>query len=175
MPAYSTIYSNLRSLSTHAAQVTLECGRDPTTAGFIQLDNVQHYWRIRDPRIGRDNQMNIGTAATYVIMKDINPDALDFDENQRLLARGLRISVTTEWFLQQINHKHLDMVYALHWLRILVTYIPELSQWKDHVLVLFRTRVAKLRVPSKPATIHPLATSGKNENVTTGLRGGGST
>lgn len=50
---------------------------------------------------------------------------------------------------------------------MLTKYVPELSSYQEHVSILFRTRGAKLQLPNK---IHPLATSSKNETVTTELK-----
>ena len=41
---------------------------------------------------------------------------------------------------------------------------------KNQVLALFRTRTAKLLLPCKRSKVHPLATSSKNEMVTTELK-----
>jgi hypothetical protein len=58
----------------------------------------------------------------------------------------------------------------LQWLRVLTHFVPELVKWKEQVSLLFRTWAAKLRLPSQPTKVHPLATTGKNETVTTELK-----
>jgi hypothetical protein len=72
--------------------------------------------------------------------------------------------------LKLIDHEHFEMVGILHWLRTLVDFVPELAEHKSHVSLLFRTRAAKHRIPARPTKVHPLATSGKNETVTTELK-----
>jgi len=71
-----------------------------------------------------------------------------------------------------IDQQHLDTVFELHWLRVLTSSIPELAKWEDHISMLFREKAAKLQLPLKPTKVHPLATSGKNETITTELKDG---
>lgn len=170
MPAYSTIYNALKGLSTHAAAVTAAHGRDPTTCGFLQIDNTQHYKRQYDLRIGRTNQMVIGIAATYSELAGVEVSALDLEDKRRWIAKNLRLKATVKTFLDLLDAKHIETVSTLHWLRVLVHYIPALSKWREHVSMLFRTRASKLPLPAQATIVHPLASSGKNETVTTELK-----
>ena len=54
--------------------------------GIIRLDNVQNYLRLRDFRIGRENKMNIGIAATFTEIEGVNSSALDPDDRMRRIA-----------------------------------------------------------------------------------------
>ncbi|KAM6491593.1 hypothetical protein JOM56_012985 [Amanita muscaria] len=170
MPAYSTIYNALKGLSTHAAAVTAAHGRDPTTCGFLQIDNTQHYKRQYDLRIGRTNQMVIGIAATYSELAGVEVSALDLEDKRCRIAKNQRLKVTVKTFLDLLDAKHIETVSMLHWLRVLVHYIPALSKWREHVSMLFRTRASKLPLPAQATIVHPLASSGKNETVTTELK-----
>jgi hypothetical protein len=85
------------------------------------------------------------------------------DENKRTTAK-------VEDFLDAIDQSHLDTVLTLHWLQGLTKYVPELSSYQEHVSIIFRTRGAKLHLPIRPNKIHLLATSSKNETVTTELK-----
>lgn len=170
MPAYSTIYNSLKGLSAHEGSVTLKIGQDPTKWGFLQFDNVQNYARQRDHRIGRANKMNIGIAATYCELDNVDIKAADLDDKRSRLAANKRAAVSIEDLLNLIDQNHLDIVFSLHWLRVLVNSVPELTHWKPHVAMLFQTRASKLTLPVKPTQVHPLASSGKNETVTTELK-----
>ena len=69
-----------------------------------------------------------------------------------------------------IDQQHLNTVFELHWLRVLINSIPELSKWQGHISMLFREKATKLQLPAKPTKVHPLASSGKNETITTELK-----
>ena len=170
MPAYSTISNTLQGLSDQEAAVTTSHGRDPTKFGVLQFDNVQNYLRQRDPRIGRENKMNIGIAATYIELEDVDPKAFDLDDKLKRLAENKRAKLTVNQLIDMIDQPHLDVVSSLHWLRALTNYIPELAKWKTHVSMLFRTRASRLRLPARASKVHPLASSGKNETITTDLK-----
>lgn len=170
MPSYSTVYNALKGLAVHEATVTAAHANDPTKLGFLQFDNVQNYSRQRDHRIGRANKMNTGIAATYCELEDVDITAADLDEKRRLVSENRRAKVTIEELLGMIDHRHLDTVLSLHWLRILVNSIPELSKWQEHVSMLFREKAGRLKLPVKPTKVHPLASSGKNETITTELK-----
>ncbi|KIJ10718.1 hypothetical protein PAXINDRAFT_16329 [Paxillus involutus ATCC 200175] len=148
-PSYSTVFNMLHTLSLHEAELTSEIGRDPTKWDILRLDNVQNYLLQRDARIGRKNVMNIGIAATYFEASD---------------------HVTTHDIVSWMDLNHFEDVLTLQWLRVLADYIPELYHLKEHVSMLYRTHVSKIPLPPKATKMHPLATSSKNETVTTELK-----
>ncbi|KAF8811180.1 hypothetical protein BYT27DRAFT_7221584 [Phlegmacium glaucopus] len=159
MPTYSSIYNALCSLAFQEANNTWEIGRDPSKWGILHLDNVQQYIRQQDLRIGRKNTMNIGIAATYFETEGYPPMAPDINNKRARIAENKRKDLTVEQVLGWVDHEHLEMVGVLHWLCTLTEYIPELSHYKsDHHIKVSATKV------------HPLATSGKNETVTTELK-----
>ena len=168
--AWSTIYNLLKQLSVQEANMTKERGRDLTNWGVIVLDNVQNYLLQQDLRIGRVHTMNIGIAATYVEVEGVDPKAHDLDDKLWRIRTSARKDLTTQDLLGFLDQTHLDTVFSLHWLLVLARYIPELAHIKSHVSTSFRTQAAKQRLPSKANKVHPLATSGKNETVTTELR-----
>jgi hypothetical protein len=160
----------LRSLADQETVVTKAHGRDPTKWGIIRLDNVQQYIRQRDLRIGRENKMQIGIAATYFETEGFVPGADSLDDKRRRIAENKRKDLSVEQVLGWIDQTHLETVGILHWLKVLTDYIPELAELRDHVSLLFRTRAAKHRLPVCATKVHPLATSGKNEVVITELK-----
>ena len=158
MPSYSSIYKTLRSLADQEARVTRHVGRDLSIWGSMRVDNVQQWIRMQDLQIGRESRMLIGVAATYF---EIDPDlfvpgAADLDNKLARIAENKRSHVTVETFLKLINHEHFEMVGTLHWLRTLVSFVPELAEHKSYVSLLFRTRAAKHRIPACPTKVHPL-------------------
>jgi hypothetical protein len=170
MPAYSTISRALSGLSSHEAKVTLTQAQDPTSVPALQIDNVQNYLGQRDLRIGRENKMNVGIAGIYIEVEDADPAACNLEEKRKLLAENKRALLTVEQLIDMLRQDHLETVFVLQWLRVLTHFIPELAKWKEHVSLLFRTRAARLCLPIRPTKVHPLASSGKNEMVTTELK-----
>ncbi|KAL1943190.1 hypothetical protein VTO73DRAFT_4265 [Trametes versicolor] len=172
MPAYTTVYHVLEELAQQEAETVRAHGKNSAASGCIWFDNVQNYLLQRDARIGRVNALRIGIAATYVETPDAPLTAFDFDDKQRRLAANERASLTVRQLIGFVDQRHRETVGVLHWLRILVNHIPELARYKESVSLWFRTRAAKQRLPEKPAPVHPLATSGKNETITTELKDG---
>ena len=70
-----------------------------------------------------------------------------------------------------IDQKHLDTVFELDRLHVLINSIPELSKWQGHISMLFREKAAKLQLPPKPTRVHPLACSGKKRDHHNGAQG----
>jgi hypothetical protein len=76
MPVINTIKKSLKGFSDQKALMIRTCGRDTTmtkqngrdTTNIILVifDNVQHFLRQQDLRIGRENSMIIGIAATFI-------------------------------------------------------------------------------------------------------------
>lgn len=169
--AYSTVYSTLRRLSDHEARATEALGRDPDSWPILCLDNVQSYSKRRDLRMGRVNQMRIGTAATMMEAEDFLPAAMDVDDRRARIAENKRKDITVPLLLALVDNTHADMLGALQWLRVLVNYVPELSGYKAKVSELYRTKGAKKQInPHRKTKVHPLATNAKNEAKTTELK-----
>lgn len=157
----------MKSLAQQEAEVTKSVGRDPTKYGIIRLDNVQQYIRQRDLRIGRENKMQIGIAATYFEIEGWVPGADDVDDRLRRIAENKRKDLTVDQLLGWIDHEHLETIGILHWLKTLCDFVPELACYRKHISILFRTRAAKHQLPIHATKAHPLATSGKNEVIIT--------
>lgn len=170
MPAYSTICDTLEGLADHEAQVVRAHGQDATSVGIIWLDNVQNYHLQRDMRLGRENTLNIGIAATYVELPDCAASAMDLEDRRRRLAANARGTLTVEQLIGFVDNEHRETVGSLQWLRTLTHYVPQLSVYRDKVSQQYRTRGAKQRLPTTPSPVHPLATSAKNETITTELK-----
>ncbi|PPQ82133.1 hypothetical protein CVT24_012465, partial [Panaeolus cyanescens] len=172
MPSYSTIYQVARQLGINQAATSFQRGRNPAIIGALQLDNVQNYIKPQDHRMGRVAQMNIGIAGVYYELNGVQADALDVSDRQMRVAQNKRASLTVATLLSWIDGTHLDIIYASHWLRILINYIPELASMKVDVNERFRTKGAKLRLEPDPTTVHSLSTSGKNETYTSEIKDG---
>ncbi|KAI0745745.1 hypothetical protein C8Q76DRAFT_604373 [Earliella scabrosa] len=170
MPAYTTVYRTLEGLAKQEAEVVRAHGMDPSLVRFYLGDNVQNFLLQRDPALGRVNAMNIGIAATYIEAPDCPAKALDFDDKQRRLAENARSSLTVTQLLGFIDQRHVETVGILLLLRILVNTIPELAIYQSEVSLRYRTRGKKLPLKEECSKVHPLATSGKNETVTTELK-----
>lgn len=170
MPAYSTICKTLKGLAEHEAEVIKLHGEDPKSVGIIWLDNVQNYLLQRDERIGRENTLNIGIAATYVELPNCPPSAMDLEDKRRRLAENRRKDLSVEQLIGFVDMEHREVVGILQWLRVLTRYVPELDSYREEVSLRYRTRGAKHRLPATPSRVHPLATSGKNETITTELK-----
>ncbi|KAF8804248.1 hypothetical protein BYT27DRAFT_7214042 [Phlegmacium glaucopus] len=163
MPAYTTVQNALKGLATHETLITKAHAKDPTKLGFLQFDNVQNYTQQRDHQIGRMNKMNIGIAVPIWLLST-SPN------EKKLVLENKRSKLTINNLLSIIDQKHLDTVFTLHWLRVLVNSIPKLLKWKAHVKMLFIEKASKLQLPIIPTKVHPLASNGKNETVTTELK-----
>lgn len=170
MPAWSTLYNALEELANHETLVTAAHAQDPSKVGFWQGDNVQNYSKPQEHRIGRGNRMNIGIAATYCELEGVDPAALNLEDRRARILENKRVHLTVDQLVSMIDNDHLNTVFTLHWPRILVHSIPELSKWKEYVLVLFREKAKKLQLLIQATKVHPLASSGKNETVTTELK-----
>ncbi len=170
MPAYNSIRRDLEQLGAQAAEAVRTIGQDPTCVGVIWLDNVQNYLRLRDMRIGRENILITGVAATFVEAQDCDPKVLDLDDKRARILENRRQGLTVKQLIGFIDQKHRETVGMLQWVRVLTTYIPELKWLQSDVTRLYETRGAIQRLPVRESRIHPLSTSGKSETVTTELK-----
>ncbi|KAJ7508161.1 hypothetical protein B0H11DRAFT_2185164 [Mycena galericulata] len=182
MPAVNTIKNTLKGFSDQKAIVIRARGRDTTVmkgadgrlttqAKAIIFDNVQHFQRQRDLRIGRENTMIIGIAGTFFSFT-VDVAALDVLDKRHRILHSRRPSITVHDLLQLIDQPHLKRIGILQFLESLSNYIPEASIYKKEIYIRYRTRVSKLQVPPGKTPISPLATSGKNEASISELKDG---
>jgi hypothetical protein len=136
----------------------------------FQVDNVQNWLHQRDVWMGQENEMNVGLAGIFIEVEDADPVACDPQEKCRLLAENKHALLTIEQLVEMLQQDHLERAFVLQWLHVLIHYIPQLQKWKEHVSLPFQTCAAWLCLPAQPTKVHPLATSGKNETVTTELK-----
>ncbi|KAJ7580007.1 hypothetical protein C8J56DRAFT_1058311 [Mycena floridula] len=170
MPAYTTIYKALKHLADQSAARLRTVGADPLKWGVVILDNVQAYKCKRDMRIGGVDSMTTGTAATFVEVATMDPQAVCYDDKLRRIKENKRASLTVDKLLSLIDSNHLEIIGSLQWLHMLVKYIPQLAKYKLMVTTLYQTRAAKQQVPVRASKIYPLASNGKNEASTTELK-----
>ncbi|KAJ7680071.1 hypothetical protein B0H17DRAFT_1232529 [Mycena rosella] len=99
----------------------------------IVLDNVQQYCRQRDHRIGRQDVLKIGTAATAILLEDCAPGAFDLQDHLERVMRQERRELTTEFLFEDIDWPYIQDLMALHWVRILVNFIPQLAHLRKEM------------------------------------------
>lgn len=126
-PSHNSVYEALKKLAEHDAKVIKSVTAHSTSSWILRLDNVQHYVRPRNFRIGREATMKIGTAGTVFEILNFSRVALDIKSKREILAEGKRKDLTFEALNSHIDTDHIDRVCALQWLRVLISYVPCLA------------------------------------------------
>ncbi|RDB16715.1 hypothetical protein Hypma_002556 [Hypsizygus marmoreus] len=167
IPSYATVLKAMRALSAHEAKVTRAHGMDPNSVGCYRGDNSQHYHVQRDHAIGRENKLIIGFSATYYEVEGVNPEVFDLDAKRKVLAQRRREKFTFYQLTSLLDQTHLENVLHLQWIDTLIRAISHLNHMKSHIAMLYKTRVAKQRLPVTATKVHPLGSSSKKETVYT--------
>ncbi|KAJ7127279.1 hypothetical protein C8R43DRAFT_897578 [Mycena crocata] len=182
MPSVNTIKQALRGFSQQKAVVIRTRGRNVAItrhadgrltkrAKVLIFDNVQHFLRQRDLRIGRENSMIIGIAGTFFEII-VDAAALDFLDKRRRITCSRRPHITVDDLFNMIDQPHLKLVGIIQFVEALVNYIEEAGIYKKDVYLVYSTRLAKLQALVEKMQISPLATSGKNEAAIAELKDG---
>ena len=177
-PSYNNILQLLEQLSSDEAKKLAAIGRDPGHGLDLVFDNVQTYAKQWEKRIGREDVMKVGMAATAIEVANYNPEAVGLKRRRQLTKEGKekKMALTTNDVLGLLNRNHAQIVGALHWLQILTTYVPRLERYKGEVRKMFQTGPpANMRLDHDgvhKSVIHPLATSAKSETVIGEFRDG---
>lgn len=168
-PSYSNILHTLEELSKDEAKKLAAIGNDPGCGLDLVFDNVQTYAKQWEKRIGREDVMKVGMAATAVEIVNFNPEVVKLERRRQLVGVGKKkkVALTVDSILSLLNADHAQTVGALHWLQILTTYVPQLEPYKGQVRETFRTQLpTSMRLDRegvRRSTVHPLATSAKSE------------
>ncbi|KAF9033045.1 hypothetical protein BDZ89DRAFT_1012477 [Hymenopellis radicata] len=182
------VYTRLgSSVSDHTARLALialaDSGRKEVRdtiarvmeeSGYIPycriFDNVQQYQRVYEHGSGRRNKMITGTAATAVLMSNVEPGAFDVQDHLDRVMANERRHLTVSSLYDDIDWQHLDEALALHFVRTLVEFIPQLNHLQSDVSKSFRTTLAKHRMPDDHVTIvQPLGTNAEKEIENAGM------
>ncbi|KAJ7083313.1 hypothetical protein B0H15DRAFT_952006 [Mycena belliarum] len=168
--SYTTVLKTLRTLSV-SAQLTIRA-KACLRAFLLIYDNINRMLRAWDPDLGQRDAIDNGTASTLVELvgrnfeKAFNPKPL-----KEARAAGLRAQLTTDVLLRRIDTAELNALMALHVIMFLIADAPVLAPHRSFINLRFRTKHTKHRMPEDHVTtIHPLATSGKDEGTTAGNR-----
>ncbi|KAI0081500.1 hypothetical protein K474DRAFT_1671959 [Panus rudis PR-1116 ss-1] len=138
---------------------------------WIVLDNIQRYMRPQDHRIGRVDHMVNGCAGTAVELQNCPPGAFDLDPWLTRCSENRREELTVQKLLDNLDWDHLDLISELHFLQILVEYVPVLGDYQQEVERLFSTEARKYQIdPNRHTKVHPLGTNAANETTTSGMK-----
>jgi hypothetical protein len=137
------------------------------------LDNVQMLCRQRDHRLGRQDILKVGCAAPAILLEDCAPGAFDLQVHLDLVnvMKQERKEMTTESLYEAIDWDYIHELTALHWVRILVTFIPQLAPLQREVETAFNSeKMTKRRLPRNHKTVvQPLGTNAERETETQGM------
>ncbi|KZV82996.1 hypothetical protein EXIGLDRAFT_843302 [Exidia glandulosa HHB12029] len=168
---FNTLLDGLRTAGNERIATGAAIARSTTRWFKLIFDNVQRYHRQHEMRYGRQNSMLKGSAGTLVELVDFDPKAWDLDEKLRLLSLGLRYDATTETLFDLIDHDHVHTVRALHWLQVIVEYVPQLSIFRAEVERMFRELAAKAPSagPLRKTNVISLRSNAADLSFTTGV------
>lgn len=170
--SWHATFDLLKRLAKQDSEYIREHANDLLKWLILRFDNVQQYHKQRERRIGRENTMKVGIAATVAEAHDFVPEAADLDDHLSRISAGRRRDLTVEKLTDMVDWDHAEVVAELQWLQALVNHIPSLASLKHKVAELYQTDGAKLIVPVRKTKIHALPTAAKNEAVSTELRDG---
>ncbi|KAJ6449997.1 hypothetical protein C8R45DRAFT_1128523 [Mycena sanguinolenta] len=142
------------------------------TVHCLLLDNVQEYDKLYEQGLGRQSRMKVGTAGTRVKLQRCAPGAFDARDYYARVARKERQTMTVQSLFDDIDWDHEHLVKRLHWARVLVDFVPQLSSLRKEIMAMFRASpIAKRRMPKDyPATeFQPLMLNSEQETSAQGM------
>lgn len=168
--SYTSTLQLLRKLSQSAQKMIRQKAKD--RAFLLIYDNINRMQRVWDADLGQKDQINNGTAATFIEVEDCDVKlAFDMKALEDAQAKGQREKLDVDVLLRRIDSEKLNSTLALHCLRFLVEEVPSLEVHQDFIDLRFRTTLAIHRMRAgRHTVVHPLATSDFDEGTTEGQR-----
>ena len=141
------------------------------TEWCLVLDNVQEYCPVYEGGIARQSILKVGTAGTAIRLDDCKPGAFDLQAHLTCVAEKKRTAMTVETLRTDIDWTHVHSIQSLHWVRVLVDYIPELKSMSKEISARFRSEpIAKHRMrEGRKTMVQPLGTNAERETETQGM------
>ncbi|KAF8962188.1 hypothetical protein BDZ97DRAFT_1759423 [Flammula alnicola] len=168
-PSYHSVCEALKKLAANDARIIREISWSQNSSWILRFDNVQHYVRPRNFRVGKEATMKIGTAGTVFEFVNFSSVALDINEKKKKLAENKRKDLTFPQLMALIDTNHIHKVLILQFLRILINYVPCLHKYKANVRKQYNTNAVKKQLPLRKTRLFPLPTNGRNETITAEL------
>jgi hypothetical protein len=154
--------SSMASSALAALQKSVACSDD---LWCVVIDNCQEYCLVREPTLGMKSVLKQGTAGSAIKLENCPPDAFNLPDyfDRVLMMERKKLTTTALW--NDIDHASISMTIRLHWLRILIFYIPELEQYRPALMTAFEEPpIASRRIPpDRKTTVQPLGTNGERE------------
>ncbi|KAJ7738991.1 hypothetical protein B0H16DRAFT_1424719 [Mycena metata] len=137
----------------------------------LVLDNIQEYCRQRDLRLGREDVLKIGTAATAILLEDCAPGAFNLQDHIDRVMLQERRNLTAQSLRADIDWKYVHELTAIIWVRILVNFIPQLAHLRAAVAALLSSPgMTKRRLPKNRVTkMQPVGTNAEHSTETHGM------
>ncbi|KAJ7890231.1 hypothetical protein B0H13DRAFT_1626452 [Mycena leptocephala] len=149
--------------------------RDANSRGETEhcliLDNVQKYCPVYEPGLGRQSQLNVGTAATKIKLEDCAPGSSSAKDYHERVARKERTKLRVRSLFDDFDWDHESRVRATHWARALCEFAPELNPLVKEISEMFRSVLAKRRMREgrPPTECQPLMLNSERETEGQGM------
>ncbi|KAJ7751643.1 hypothetical protein B0H16DRAFT_1766472 [Mycena metata] len=159
--------ADLVALRAEIAEATERGERE----GCLLVDNVQKYCDVYEEGVGRQSQMKVGTAGTWVRLDGCSPGAFHAKPYYDQVAKQERANLETGSLYDSIDWKHIKTIIPLQWVRALVEFEPKLHHLLPEVNIMFRVTLAiRPRPPNKITSCQPLGTNSEHSTETQGMR-----
>jgi len=171
----TTTRANLKSMTDSSIRLlkdnVAEARKQGEVGCCIVLDNVQQYCLVHEEGIRKENQLKVGTAATAVYLEDCAPGAFKAQDHIDRIAKQERKEMTINSLYGDIDWVHIGNVMALHWVRVLAEFIPELLHlWEDISTSFCSSPIAKHTMcAGRKTTVQPLGTNAERETENHGM------
>jgi len=169
------VWKALDSMTGSSLALLRDSIKDATKRGETEwclvLDNVQQYCPVYEGGIARQSILKVGTAGTAICLDDCKPGAFDLQSHLTRVAEKKRTTMMVETLRTDIDWTHVHSIQSLHWVRVLVDYIPELKSMSKEISARFRSEpIAKHRMhEGRKTMVQPLGTNAERETETQGM------
>ncbi|RDB15452.1 hypothetical protein Hypma_004158 [Hypsizygus marmoreus] len=171
----STVYNALKEMAEQKRTELREAFLPGSGRFFnVVIDNTQTYAKVRDPRLGRENQMITGLVGTAVEMENFDPQAFNLRELLARQALQEHKGLSADLISDDLNGEHLQNVDTIQFIQAIVGFAPKLSE-KYHKETVALTALLLTKKPIPPncrSKVSPLATNSADEMRPQGLKEG---
>ncbi|KAF8904824.1 hypothetical protein CPB85DRAFT_1416301 [Mucidula mucida] len=167
------VRSALHTLANDASNKLRSMGkRTETKPPMFQIvfDNVNKMRRAWQQTLGTCDDVQSGTAATIVMLRNVSPETLDPERLKKKMSEGGRKNLTLEVLEKDIKWDHIEGIGAATILRVWIKHIPALGRFRNEVEELFTSKYAICRLSHKKSEIYTMKTTGINESTYSGVK-----
>ncbi|KAH6913289.1 hypothetical protein BKA70DRAFT_1525370 [Coprinopsis sp. MPI-PUGE-AT-0042] len=170
--SYTTILSVLQKLAVDTGQhlqhlASALSNHQPTF--LLLFDNINKMRRAWQHTVHHQDELQNGTAATFIRLEDVPPNALKSEPILDNMKKKGHLSMSIDTLYSDINWEHMHSTGAATILKAWVKHVPELQRFNKELQDMYKEHLAVHKLRLRKSKIIPMRPTAIDESTSHGI------